>query len=173
MQCIPVIHDEMKMTSIVDINDLLDRFDAFLKVKKLRMTPERLALLQYIMGFKDHFTPEMLLHEANSNSFHVSNATIYNTLNLLVEAKLLRRHSIENLPVQYEIAPGPPHFHLVCTSCGKVKEVRDNHFIAFMNTRKYNAFNAEYFSLYAYGTCSTCARKKKRNAAIVKKSNNK
>ncbi len=162
-------HGEMKMTGIVDINDLLDKFVTFLKAKKLRMTPERLALSQYIMGFQGHFTPEMLQHEAEADQFHVSLATIYNTLNLMAEARLLHRHAIDGLPVQYEVAQGSPHFHLVCTSCGKLKEVKDNHFIAFMNTRKYNAFSPEYYSLYAYGTCSTCARKKKRNVAIVKK----
>ena len=92
----------------------------------------------------------------------MSRATLYNTIHLLVEAQLVRRHVFDGLQVQYEKAGNTPHSHLICTSCGKLKEVRDPNFIAFMNARKFTAFTTDYYSLYVYGTCSTCARKHKR-----------
>ncbi len=149
--------------------ELIDKFVEFLKSKKLRKTPERFALLEYIATVPGHFTLDMMQQHADESGFHVSRATIYNTVNLLVEARMLRRHDIEGLPTQYELASTPPHSHLICTTCHKLKEVRDKYFIAFMNTRKYNAFNTQYYSHYVFGTCSTCARKRKRNAVTTKK----
>lgn len=149
--------------------ELIDKFDEFLKSKKLRKTPERLALLEYIASAPGHFTLDMMQQQVEASGFHVSRATLYNTVNLMVEGRFLTRHDIEGLPVQYELALLPPHSHLICTTCHKLKEVRDNHFVAFMNTRKYTAFTTEYYSLYVYGTCSTCARKKKKNNLTLKK----
>ena len=103
-----------------------------------------------------------LMQAMEQDSYHVSRATLYNTLQLLVEARLVRRHVFEGIQVQYEKAGNTPHSHLICTRCGKVKEVRDANFIAFMNARKFTAFTADYYSLYVYGTCSTCARKLKK-----------
>lgn len=145
-----------------------EKFALFLESKKLRKTPERFAIVKHVLAFPGHFTIEMLLKSIEGDTFYVSRATVYNTVSLMVEARMLRRHDIEGLPVQYEQADVPVHSHLVCTTCGKLKEVRDKYFVAFMNTRKYNAFNTSYYSHYVYGTCSTCARKIKKNL-ITKK----
>ena len=88
---------------------------------------------------------------------------------LVVEAQLVRRHVFEGLQVQYEKAGATPHSHLICTSCGKVKEVRDANFIAYMNARKFTAFTTNFYSLYVYGTCSTCARRMKKRKATPSK----
>lgn len=149
-------------------SELLNQFVEYLKSRKLRKTPERFALLEYIAGVQGHFTLKMMQEHVEAIGFHVSRATVYNTVNLLVEAHMLRRHDIEGLPVQYELASTPPHSHLVCTSCHKLKEVRDKYYIAFMNTRKYNAFTTHYYSHYVFGTCSTCARKRKRDISVSK-----
>jgi Fur family ferric uptake transcriptional regulator len=106
------------------------------------------------------------MQSMEEDSFHVSRATLYNTIQLLVEAQLVRRHVFEGLQVQYEKAGATPHSHLICTSCGKVKEVRDANFISYMNARKFTAFTTDFYSLYVYGTCSTCARKMKKRKAL-------
>ncbi len=150
------------MNSNNGTTSLVDQLADYLKARKLRKTPERFALLEYIASVPGHFTLEMMQQHVEDSGFHMSRATLYNTVNLLTEAGMLRRHDIEGLPVQYELASTPPHSHLVCTTCHKLKEVRDKYFIAFMNTRKYTAFNTQYYSHYVFGTCSTCARKLKR-----------
>lgn len=150
------------MNSTASNNGLINKFDEFMQSNNMRKTPERFAILEYIAKTRGHFTIEMVLQHIETSGFHVSRATVYNTINLLVNAGMLHCHNIEGIAMQYELATVAPHFHLVCTSCGKIKEVHDNNFIAFMNTRKYNAFTPQRYSLYAYGTCSTCARKKKR-----------
>ena len=150
------------MSELLNRDAYVMRFDRFLDEKKMRKTPERFAILKCILAFQSHFTIEQLAQSMELLAYHVSRATLYNTLQLLIEARLVRRHVFEGLPVQYEKAGTTPHSHLICTHCGKVKEVRDPNFIAFMNARKFTAFTADFYSLHVYGTCSTCARKQKK-----------
>ena len=142
-------------------NPIVRRFNEYLDTHGLRRTAERYAILQRIMDFNGHFTVEELQQMLDSDGFRVSRSTVYNTVELLIDAKMLRRHVFEGMQAQYESIT-LPHTHLICTNCGKVKEVRDPNFAAFMNARRFNAFNADHYSLDVYGTCSTCARKLKR-----------
>lgn len=143
------------------------KFNDYLDAHALRRTAERYAILNRIMGINGHFTVEELQQMLDSDGFRVSRSTVYNTVELLIDAKMLRRHVFEGMQAQYERIT-QPHTHLICTTCGKVKEVRDPNFAAFMNARRFNAFNTDHYSLYVYGTCSTCARKSKRSRIAAK-----
>lgn len=142
-------------------NPVVRRFNEYLDARGMRRTMERYVILKRIMDISGHFTVEELQQMIDGDGFRVSRSTLYNTVELLIEAKLLRRHVFEGLQAQYERIT-MPHTHLICTKCGKVKEVRDPNFAAFMNARRFNAFNADHYCLYVYGTCSTCARKQRR-----------
>ena len=145
-------------------NPVVRKFNEYLDAHGMRRTTERYAILNRIMSINGHFTIEELQQMIEGDGFRVSRSTVYNTVELLMNAKMLRRHVFEGMQAQYERIT-LPHTHLVCTTCGKVKEVRDPNFAAFMNARRFNAFNTDHYSLYVYGTCSTCARKSKRNMA--------
>ena len=142
-------------------NPVVKKFNEFLDAHNMRKTAERYAILNRIMNINGHFTIEELQQMLDSERFRVSRSTVYNTVELLIEAKMLRRHVFEGMQAQYERIT-MPHTHLICTTCCKVKEVRDPNFAAFMNARRFNAFNTDHYSLYVYGVCSTCARKMKR-----------
>ena len=142
-------------------NPVVRKFSDYLDAHGMRKTTERYAILNRIMNANGHFTIEELQQMIDEDGFRVSRSTVYNTVELLIEAKMLRRHVFEGMQAQYERIT-LPHTHLICTNCGRVKEVRDPNFAAFMNARRFNAFNTDHYSLYVYGTCSTCARKLKR-----------
>ena len=152
-------------------NPVVRKFSEYLDAHALRRTTERYAILNRIMNINGHFTVEELQQLLDIDGFRVSRSTVYNTIELLIEAKLLRRHVFEGMQAQYERIT-LPHTHLICTSCGKIKEVRDPNLAAFMNARRFNAFNTDHYSLYVYGTCSTCARKLKRNRQATRNDNN-
>ncbi len=143
-------------------NPIVRQFSDYLDAHGMRKTTERYAILSHILNINGHFTIEELQQIINDDGFRVSRSTVYNTVELLMDAKMLRRHVFEGMLAQYERIT-LPHTHLICTNCGKVKEVRDPNFAAFMNARRFNAFNTDHYSLYVYGTCSTCARKLKRS----------
>ena len=143
-------------------NPVVQQFSDYLDAHGMRKTTERYAILNHILNINGHFTIEELQQIINDDGFRVSRSTVYNTVELLMDAKMLRRHVFEGMQAQYERIT-LPHTHLICTTCGKVKEVRDTNFAAFMNARRFTAFNIDHYSLYVYGTCSTCARKIKRS----------
>ena len=152
-------------------NPVVRKFNEYLDSHGMRRTAERYAILNRIMGINGHFTIEQLQQMIEGDGFRVSRSTVYNTVELLIDAKMLRRHVFESMQSQYERVT-LPHTHLICTTCGKVKEVRDPNFAAFMNARRFTAFNTDHYNLHVYGTCSTCARKLKRFKSVDNNKNN-
>ena len=89
---------------------------------------------------------------------------VYNTVNLLCECGILRKLQFGDQQAQYEkLLSKANHHHLICTECGKIKDVKDPEFVLYMNSKKYNAFTISYFSFYVYGICNNCLRRLKQS----------
>ncbi len=137
-------------------------FIQFLEARKLRKTPERFAILEKIYSTTQHFDVETLYEAMIQNGYRVSKATVYNTIDLLLEANLVRKHQFGGNLAQYERVYNTNHHHLICVKCGKVREVKDLDLMETLNTRKFNKFNTLYYTLYVYGICSRCNNKNKK-----------
>lgn len=139
-------------------------FTEYMKVKKLRKTPERYAILDKVFDMTDHFFIESLYSALVADAYHVSRATVYNTIELLIDCGLVRRHQFGNKQTQYEkvATSGINHHHLICSQCGKIKEVKDPELIKLINFRRYPTFHTSYFALYVYGVCSRCMRRNRK-----------
>lgn len=141
----------------------------FLDSRKLRKTPERFAILEAVFSHNDHFGVDTLYAEMDARSYHVSRSTVYNTIELFCECGIVRKHQFGTSQALYEkVISSGNHHHLICTECDKIKEVKDPELMRQIGMRKYGTFNTSYISLYVYGICSTCLRRKKRN---IKKTN--
>ena len=143
-----------------------NKFTLFLNSKKLRKTPERFTILEKIFSLNKHFEVDTLHEMLEEDSFHVSKATIYNTINLLIECGLVRKYSFDTQQAKYGKVNSNTtnHHYLICTECGKIKDIKDLEFSAYMNARKYSSFTTKYFQLYVYGVCNNCVRKIKRKS---------
>lgn len=131
-------------------------FTEYLKKHKHRKTPERYAILEHIYSYAGHFNAD-ILHNKMKTDYRVSLATVYNTLDLLVEAKLIIKHQLGGQFAQYEKAFGNnTHHHLVCTNCGKVKEFSDKQIRTNIQSRTFAQFQMSHYSLYLFGLCSKC-----------------
>lgn len=142
---------------------------SYLAGKRLRKTPERFAILDRVFDMGGHFCIDSLFSSLESSSYHVCRATLYNCLQLFEEAGLVRKHRFDGQPTQYERCvpvSGVSHYHLVCRCCGKVKEAKAPDAFRDLSQVKSRTFTPEYFTIYVYGVCSTCQRKRKK----VKKS---
>ncbi len=140
-----------------------DRLTDFLKQKRLRRTPERYAILEMVFSHNDHFQVDTIFSEMEANSYHVSRSTVYNTIELFCQCGLVRKHQFGMRQSLYETnLDESSHHHLVCTICGKIREVKDPELMSMINTRGYGKFSVSYSSLCVFGICASCLRKKKK-----------
>ena len=131
-------------------------FTEYLLKHHHRKTPERYAILERIFMYEQHFTVEMLYNQMK-DSFRVSLATIYNTIDLLLECNLIVKHLLGGQLAQYEKVSGlNTHHHLICTRCGKVKEFSDKQIRTSIQSKQFAHFQLSHYSLYLYGLCSKC-----------------
>lgn len=106
--------------------EVRELFTGYLELHQHRKTPERYAILDEIYSSKVHFDVDELFLKMKTRNYHVSRATVYNTLDLLVESGLVKRHQFGQNTSHYEQAFGyKQHDHLICNKCKRVFEFCD------------------------------------------------
>ncbi len=119
------------------------------------LTKHRELIFQDLSGRKDHPTAKMVFESVKGKAESISFATVYNSLEFLVDRGMVNKLNIESDSVRYD-AFLEKHSHLICKSCGKVMDVPS----LSLNEAAVNfeelGFKVDHIDITVTGRCSSC-----------------
>jgi len=138
--------------------DYIQQFRKYLKGCNLNWTPEREDIIKEAMSFKKHFEADELLVKLRNKKNKVAKGTIYRTLKLLVDAKLLRPIIFIDRHMHYEsIVNQPHHEHLICMKCCRIIEFKNPKIEKMLEAISQKArFTHTGHKLEITGLCNKC-----------------
>jgi Fur family peroxide stress response transcriptional regulator len=121
----------------------------------LKLTPQRLAILDHLDGNKSHPTAEEIYRVISKIFPTMSFATVYNTLEALKKKELILELTID--PDKKRFDPDTmPHHHIICIRCGKVSDVSDNQIMFNMPKISIKGFKIKNWHIDFHGICKEC-----------------
>ena len=113
---------------MISYPELLEKFKVILRQNALKFTKQRELILKFLYENEDHYTPEeiyMLIKQQHPD-INIGIATVYRTLTLLEESKIVSSISFGIQGKKYELGLKKHHDHLICTKCGDIIEFYDD-----------------------------------------------
>ncbi len=149
----------------VEYNQLLEDFKKLLKKNNLKFTIQREVILESLYNSDEHLTPESLqqLIQKKYSDLKVGIATVYRTLSLLEDSKMVTSLSFGAQGKKYELGAKNHHDHLICTRCGDITEFVDEQ----IEERQHKiadelGFKMLDHSMQIYGICKKCQQEENK-----------
>ena len=142
-----------------NIDKATEQLRSYLTEHGLKHTPERYTIMTAACRLQ-HFTIDELRNALTELS--ISRATIYNTLSLLENARLVQKLDKEFgvRTAQYEwVHNSDSSVQMICTKCGRVSPVKDSTISRMLADKRWSNFVPHHFSLYVFGQCKVCRKK--------------
>jgi Fur family peroxide stress response transcriptional regulator len=126
---------------------------------RLKRTPQRLAILEYLRGNTSHPSAEEIYRAVSKKYQSMSFATVYNTLNALTRKGALRELTIDPERKRYD-PDTSSHHHFICANCGNIFDVPEEIRVDLPGTLQEN-FTVQGYHIEFYGQCTPCRKKRK------------
>ena len=108
-------------------NKIINEFKAALKEENLRFTAQRLAVLEDIVTSDEHRDCDQIHISVNKKNNQVSKATVYRTVDVLLQHDFIRKLDIGDGSIRYESKLDSPHHdHMICIETGDIIEFVDD-----------------------------------------------
>jgi Fur family peroxide stress response transcriptional regulator len=124
----------------------------------LKLTPQRLAILEYLDGNKEHPSAEDIYKAVSKKFPTMSLATVYNTLMTLKQRGIVKELTMDPLKMRFDPQP-TPHHHLICMDCRKIIDIHTKFKINLPEVES-EGFEIVGNHVEFYGRCSKCKSKK-------------
>lgn len=129
-----------------------------LKAEGVRMTPQRHAILAYLMETMSHPTADEIYRALEPRFPNMSVATVYNNLRVFKKAGLVRELTYGDASSRFD-GNTLDHYHVICTECGKIRDF--NHPSLYSVEREAaeeTGFQIRSHRMEVYGICQDCQR---------------
>lgn len=137
------------------IDENLPCFQNILSKKNLKITPQRLEILNLIHK-AGHIDIDVLYKQIKRHFPSVSLATIYKNITVMVKNDIINEVKINQNKTKYELVT-KPHAHLICTNCLTVEDINIDEKCLLENVK---GFNIQFVNIQVYGLCQNCKIKK-------------
>lgn len=136
----------------------MDNITTIFKEKKLKLTPQRIAVYKYLQSTKEHPSAELIYKALQPTYPTMSLATVYKALKTLIEVELIIELNVGEGNFRYD-SNMSPHPHIQCLTCGKVDDIEG---ISFPNVledvKQYTSYEVIATKIYFYGICENCKK---------------
>jgi len=134
----------------------MNNISSIFREKKLKLTPQRIAVYKYLQGTKEHPSAEIVYKALQPQYPTMSLATVYKALKTLVEVGLVQEINVGEGNFRYD-GNVCAHPHIQCVNCGKVDDVDDVCFSDLNDKIKpYTKYEVLTNQVYFYGLCENC-----------------
>lgn len=139
--------------------DERSKIEAWLNGAGLKLTPQRYAVLDYLLRSPVHPTAEQIRADLNRHFPRASRATVYNTLNALRDAGLIHEIYMDDAVARYD-ANIELHHHFICRKCGKLEDIPLKAVSSLTHRGMQPGYAVEDYKIVMRGLCPPCGRGK-------------
>ena len=141
-----------------DTLNATDLFTEFLKQKRLKLTQQRMDILQKLLSIQDHVNAEELFHQVRKDNPSIGYSTVYRTLKLLSECGIVTENHFGDRITRYESSFNKAHHdHIVCVKCSEIYEFENEEIEKLQKEVAKNlGFKMLDHKLEIYGICKQC-----------------